>query len=106
MNDNTYMLEVEGVGSFEVRRRSMRISTAIAAEFNRLTEGQEQLSSFFGHFCQVYATLKVIIAKGPDGWDLDALDPDDADSYDQLIKVFTAIREKEAFFRSGLQARG
>lgn len=105
MTSATYQLEVEGVGVFEVRRRNMRVTAQVGAEFNRLTEGQTSLSPFFGQFCDMFATLKVLIVSGPDGWDLDNLDPDDPDSFELMGKVYGAIKEKEAFFRSELQAR-
>ena len=100
----TYQLEVPGVGSFEIRRRAMAVSIAVTAEYNRLTEGQDVVSDFFGRFCTVYATLKVLIVSGPRGWDLDEMDPDDEQSYETMNKVFAAIRAQEDSFRRGISA--
>ena len=102
----TYQLDIPDVGSFTVRRRNMAVSVAITAEYNRLTEGQNSVSDFFGRFCTVYSTLKVLIVAGPEGWNLEELDPDDEESYNLMHKVYGGIREKEDFFRRGVSPAG
>lgn len=101
-----YQIVVDGVGAFEVRRHTMITHAKIGSEFNRLTEGQSEVSNFFGRFCMVFSTLKSLLVSAPTGWDLEALDPTDPDAFDQMYRLFDQIMEKEKFFRSGGQQDG
>jgi len=95
----TYPLVVDGVGTFECRRRTLRVEIHVGAEFARLTEGQEQIPSWLRDLCEMTSTAKVLIAKGPDGWNVDEMDPQEPETYEKLAKVYTAIREAEGRFR-------
>lgn len=94
-----YQIHVDGVGTFTFAQRRMRDELAVAAEFSRLTEGVETPSPFLAQVAGWISTLKVLTVHVPDGWDPEALDPLDEDSYAKLMKVHTALREKEGSFR-------
>lgn len=97
----TFALPVEGEGSFTFRRRQMRDEFRIGAEYCRLSEGVAGATPWFAGLCQAVATLRVLTVEAPPGWDLDKMDPLEPATYDRIIRVHQALREKEEFFRSG-----
>ena len=93
-------VQVDGVGSFEVRKRTVRVVVGISAEYNRLTEGAEEISSDFGWLCSFLSYLKGMIVSGPEGWvDPYEVDPEDEAAMAVLHKVYAAIKENEGRFR-------
>jgi len=94
-----FNVEVEGVGAFRFGRRSMRDEMRVGAEFSRLTEGVEAPTPWLELVAGVIAALKVLTVEAPDGWDVDAMDPLDQDTYDKLLSVHAALRAKEEDFR-------
>lgn len=107
---NTYPLVVEGIGSFECQRRTLRTEIKIGAEFARLTEGEETIPSWLRDLCELTSTLKVVVVNGPPGWDVDSLDAQDSATYETLTKVYQAIKVAEGRFRNpsaeGLKEEG
>lgn len=99
MTDKTYMLEVDGLGAFEVRESCTAVTLRTQAEANRLSEGQPVLAPWFAGIVFALALLKTRIVKAPDGWDPDALDIQDDRDWAKVEKVVLAIREKDRFFR-------
>ena len=97
----TYTVDVEEVGAFTVSRRNMRAEIAISSEFNRLTDGQDNLSDSLSTFAMMVATVKVLVLEAPEGWSVDDMDPFEPSSYLRVTRVFRAIREREEFFRNG-----
>jgi hypothetical protein len=97
---NTFTVAVEGVGSFTCRRRTMRTAIAITAEYNRLTEGAEQVTDEFAGICNFISYLKVIIVAGPADWDPYLADPDSEADMDKMRKVYVAVKDAEARFRA------
>lgn len=100
-SNTDFQAPVDGIGTFTFARRRMRDEMAIAAEFSRLTEGVETPTPYLASVAGWISTLKVLTVASPDGWDIDAMDPLDEDTYANLVKVHTALREKEGSFRSG-----
>lgn len=94
-----FTITVEGVGAFTFAKRTMRDELRIAAEFSRICEGVETPNEFLQTVGSWISTLRVLTVAAPDGWDLDAMDPLDADTYAQLFQVHRALREKEGSFR-------
>lgn len=97
----TFTLHVSGVGAFECRRRVMRTAVQLAAEYNRLVEGDPNPPAYFSELCNFLAYLKVMIVSGPDGWDVDNVDPDSEAEMTALREVYDAITAEEARFRQG-----
>ena len=97
--EQTYPVEVDGVGVFHVAKRTMRHEFRIQAEYSRLTEGVDTPTPNLEIMAAIFSVLKVLIVKAPDGWNLDAIDPLDQDEYAKLIRVHSAVRAKEDSFR-------
>lgn len=92
---------VEGVGTFLFARRTLADEIVIQREYARIIDGvtpTEWLATMAGWL----SVLRTITLRAPAGWDLDALDPLDPESYEKLFKVYTALRDKEGSFRPGL----
>lgn len=96
---NLHTVAVDGIGTFQCRRRTMRAAIAITAEYNRLTEGADVVSPEFAGICNFMAYLSAMIASGPAGWDPYSVDPDDEGAMDKLRQVYTACKDAEARFR-------
>src|SRR5690349_9577176 len=100
-----FHVTIEGIGNFSFALRMMRDELKIAAEFSRLTEGVETPTPYLSTIAGWIASLKVLIVSCPDGWlktldgrptsNLDEIDPLDEDTYAKLMKVHSALREKE-----------
>lgn len=94
-------VQVEGVGAFEIQRRTMRVQVAISAEYNRLTEGAAQVSPALDGLASFLSYLAVMVVKAPDDWDVYAIDPDDPEAIERAQKVYRALVDAEARFREG-----
>lgn len=101
-----FQATVDGIGTFTFAKRRMRDELAIASEFSRLTEGVEMPTTYLSSVAGWISTLKVLTVRAPDDWDIDEMDPLDPDTYEKLVKVHTALREKEGSFRSGSKPKG
>lgn len=101
-----FNVDVDGIGGFVFARRQQRDVYRIRGEYNRLTGGNYSEDGTFNDFpALAHATLAVLMVQTPDGFDLDKLDPLTDDSCDEkIMKVFTALREKELSFRPGTGA--
>lgn len=102
---NTFPVNVDGVGTFECRRRTMRVAVVITAEYNRLTEGADHVGPELGTVCNILAYLKGMVISGPDGWDPYEADPDSPDDMGKIEKVYSAIKAEEGRFRTGAGAQ-
>lgn len=100
-SNTDFQISVDGIGTFTFGRRRMRDEMAIAAEFSRLTEGVETPTPYLASVAGWVSTLKILTVEAPEGWDMDEMDPLDDDTYAKLVKVHTALRDKERSFRSG-----
>lgn len=103
-----FPLQVEGLGQFLFRRRRMRLDIACNVERARLTEGV-RLDPFTYNFVNAIAELKVLLVEAPDGSgmqpdELDELDTFDDEAYAKVIKVWSALDDKEQTFRKGTSA--
>ncbi|HCE08542.1 MAG TPA: hypothetical protein DEQ40_08070 [Oxalobacteraceae bacterium] len=94
-----FVVPVDGIGTFSFAKKSLRDQIAIESEYNRLTEGQDNVTTFLWNIASATASLKVLTIAAPHGWDVDALDPEDPESYINLMKVWGALRDKQASFR-------
>jgi len=94
-----FPLTVEDVGTFVFARKAMREQVSIAVEYARLTEGVPEVVEILGDIPEAMATIKVLTVSAPEGWDADTLDPEDKESYEKIMKVWGALRDKLAGFR-------
>lgn len=97
-SDTDFTVDVEGVGTFAFGKRSMRDEIKIQVEYARMIEGV-QPTEWLALVAGWLATLRVMTVQAPDGWDLDAMDPLDDDTYAVLGKVHGALTDKERSFR-------
>lgn len=93
-----FTVPVEGVGTFTFARRTMRDEIKIQVEYARILDGVTPTAwlEAVGGWLSV---LRVLTVRAPEGWDLDALDPLEADDYAKLNRVYSALVEKERSFR-------
>lgn len=101
-----FFVDVEGIGNFSFARRMLRDEMRIAAEYSRITEGVETPTEWLQFVGTWVSTLKVLTVTAPDGWDIDAMDPLDQETYANLRDVHAALREKEQSFRAGKKGAG
>jgi hypothetical protein len=89
---------VEGIGNFRFAKRTMRDELAIQVEYARMIDGvipTDWLHSVAGWI----SALTVLTVKAPDGWDIEAVDPLDPDTYANLALVYEALVTRERSFR-------
>lgn len=98
-----FPVTVDGIGTFTFARIAMREQIAIGVETARLCEGLPlgSLDPSFQNLIGWIAELKTLTVVAPDGWDIDGMDPFDQDSYAQIAKVWSALRDKQNSFRPG-----
>jgi hypothetical protein len=96
-----FVVPVDGVGSFSFAKKKFSDQIAIESEYNRLTEGQDTVTTFLWNIATATANLKVLTVSAPPNWDVEELDPEDPESYIKLMKVWGALRDKQAAFRQG-----
>lgn len=99
----TFPVEVEGIGEFEFRKRTLRLEQKISAEYSRITEvaNPEPWASVIARY---EAEIKVLASKVPEGWAPDEADPEDPETYQRIKRVGEALAAKERFFRTGAEA--
>lgn len=103
-----FSVDVEGVGSFVFARRTMRDEIQIQREFARIIDGVEP-TVWLAQVGGWLSSLRVLLVEAPSGWlrdvdgkpteDLMDIDPLDDDTYSKLMKVHTALSDKERSFR-------
>ena len=108
MPKGNHRVEVDGVGSFLFRHRTLKLQIAIEAGMERVTLGPVQ-GAGLRLFAAAIATLETLTVEGPDGWDLDEIDPLDDEEFAKVEKVFGRLRDVEETFRkerAGLRSNG
>lgn len=96
---NDYDVQVEGIGQFKFARRSLGDELKVQVEYARITEGVMQPTPWLYSLGTWLSALRVLMVGAPDGWDMEAMDPLEDDTYDQIKKVYEAMRDKEDSFR-------
>lgn len=95
-----FRVPVPGVGDFVFGKRTMRDEIATQVEYARMIDGVAP-TPWLEAVCGAIADLKTLTVKAPDGWDLDALDPHDPETYKNLIAAHRALLDQERSFRPG-----
>lgn len=95
-----FPIDVEGVGTFLFGRRTMADEIKIHVEYARLTEAV-QPTPWLDQVATWLSTLKVMTVRFPDGFDIEALDPLEDDTYQKLMRIHAAFIAKESSFRRG-----
>lgn len=97
-NATDFSVDVEGVGTFQFGRRTMRDEIKIQVEYARLIEGVEP-TEWLAVVAGWIATLKVLTVMAPADWDIEEMDPLDDETYARLARVHQALVDKERSFR-------
>lgn len=100
-----FRVDVPDVGEFVFARRTMRDEVSTQVEFARMIDGVTP-TPWLDAVCGAIADIKVLTVKAPDGWDLDALEPHEPDTYKKLLGVHQALLDKERSFRPGAAKAG
>lgn len=93
-----FELPVDGIGVFRFGKRTMRDEIKIQVEYARMIEGVEP-TEWLALVAGWIAALRVLTVRAPDGWDIEAMDPLDDDTYARLMKVHAALVAQERSFR-------
>lgn len=100
------MVPVAGIGDFRFRQRTFRDQFRIEIEAHRLLDGEPDPPAGLRLFAVMLATLVTLLESAPAGFDLDELDPLDADAFRQLEEVYAALRSAEDAFRGRFPVTG
>ncbi len=103
--ETDFTVTVDQVGTFTFGRRTMRDEIAIQVEYARIIDGVEPtdwLQAVGGWI----STFRVLTVRGPAGWDVENLDPLDPETYANMMRVYSALAEKERSFRAKLGGAG
>ena len=101
-----FSVAVPGVGDFRFRRRTFRDGIKIRAEYEALVGNTEAPSDMLHLTASAWSAIKILLVEAPAGFSLESLDPDDDEAYARLIRVGTALFEKESSFRLRAGANG
>ena len=105
MAGSPFAVEVDGIGSFTFRRRTIRDQFRIEAEANRMLGGPVE-DDMLKMGAAAFATLLALTVEAPPGWDIEAFDPLDDVSTARVFLVHRRLRETEATFRAGTGGAG
>lgn len=94
-----FTVDVEGLGQFVFGYRKMEDHLKIEVEFARITQGLAQPTPWLLTIGEWMSTLRILLVKAPNGFDLDEIDPLEDDTFNNLRAIFRALREKEDSFR-------
>ena len=95
----TFSFEVAGIGSFTMRRRTIRDQYWMEAEQSRILGGPTR-DEFLSSSALKFATLLRLMTESPDGFDLEAIDPLDQEDVQKIHDIYGRLREEEARFRT------
>ena len=104
MANPTFVVAVDDIGTFTFRHRTMRLEMAIQAEYSRLTEAVPTPTLWLDTVSTWLSELKILTERAPEGWDLEAMDPLEDETYQRLQTVHAKLREKEGSFRGKVAA--
>jgi len=96
-----FYVDTPDIGRFNFARRQIGDVFKIRGRYNQLTEGFYDAEGRMADLVALaYVTIQTLLVSGPEGFDIDALDPlldDDFDS--KLLVIWRALRDKELSFR-------
>ena len=93
-----FTVKVDGVGTFTFGRRGMREEIDIQREYAAILDGV-QPTGWLEVVGGWMSAFKVLTVRAPEGWDIEAMDPLDNDTYARMKRVYDALSDKELSFR-------
>lgn len=103
--NGTFPVDVDGIGSFVFRKRTIRDQFAIEGEASRVLGGPTE-DDALRMGAVSFATLLILTKEAPPGWDLEGFDPLDPAATAKIFAVAARLRETEATFRAGATQPG
>jgi hypothetical protein len=103
-----FFVDVGQLGRFNFARRQIGDVFKIRGRYNQLTEGFYDAEGRMADLVALaYVTIQTLLVSGPDGFDIDTLDPLIDDEFDtKLLSIWRALRDKELSFRPKPQEAG
>lgn len=98
--ETDFKVDVEGYGVFTFGRRTKDDVYRIRSRYAAITESHYDAEGRAADIGALgFVTLKTLMVAGPEGFDLDAIDPLLDDDFDtKILKIFGALRVREAAF--------
>lgn len=96
----TFPVEVEGIGTFTFKKRTLDAQFKIEAGAVRLLGGDAPSDTLY-HLAITFATVQYLAVTVPDKWSIEEIDPLDKEQMDRVQTVFGRLREAENTFRAG-----
>lgn len=96
-----FPVDVDGIGRFMFAKRTIRREFVILSIHSDLTGGTSNPSPLLDDFATAFATIKGLLVQGPDGWDIEDLDPLGDDTWAHISRIHGALRAREDAFRQG-----
>jgi hypothetical protein len=95
-----FFVDVDQLGTFRFAKRKMSDEIAIQRLYSEYTGGVTP-TVWLLTLGEYLSTIRALLVESPDGWDIDNLDPLEDETYEQIGRVFVALREREETFRKG-----
>lgn len=95
-----FTAEVEGLGTFGFRERTMRMGYRVEEEVLKILGGTASHPLIYME-TKKFAELSLLTVQAPDGWNIETLDHLDEDDRKLLTQVWEAFRSAEDTFRAG-----
>jgi hypothetical protein len=93
-----FIVAVDGIGNFTFAKRTMGDEIAIQVAYAEIIDGVKP-TAWLETMGGWLSALRVLTVRAPDGWDIDAMDPLDDETYLKLGRVHAALTEWERTFR-------
>ncbi len=101
-----FSVKVEGIGSFVFANRTMADELAVQREYAEIIGGVEHPTIWLETMGGWLSALRVLTVSAPDGWDIDAMDPLDTETYKKIGRVYEELQKMERSFRQGPKPSG
>jgi hypothetical protein len=98
--DTTFLIDVPDIGKFTFRKRRVPDQILIEANAQRMLGGPID-NADLKNIAMATCTLQTLVISAPPAWDMDSLDPLDADDTDKIWAVWRKLRQREDDFRKG-----
>ena len=101
---STFPVDVEDVGAFVFKRRTLDAQFKIEALATRMLGGETASDTLY-RMAVTFATVSHLTVTAPEGWSVEDVDPLDNEQMDRVQKVFGRLRAAEETFRAGSKAQ-
>lgn len=103
--ERTYTFDVDGIGTFVFRRRTMAHRYSITAAALKIMGTGEVTNLGLLAETEKMAEVQLLCVSAPEGWNVEDMDPLDPEEMRQFGIVHARFREAEETFRRGAAAK-